>query len=59
MARFPDRCGRPPSELHERAKGNLCSAKWKAKAENALFYPEGCKIGETPSLIPMPGWLTF
>jgi hypothetical protein len=36
MARFPDRCGRPPSGLHERANRNLCSAKRKAKAESAL-----------------------
>src|SRR5215210_2022270 len=37
MARSPDRCGPPPSEMHERASRNLCSTRRNTKAENAFY----------------------
>src|ERR1043166_4495319 len=51
MARSPDRCGRPPSELHERANRNLCSAKWKAKAEST-YDLSSLRLKERQDTVP-------
>ena len=55
--RFPDRCERRTSELHERADRTLCSAKRKTKAGSALYLSSVRLQDRRGAVSRFPAWM--